>query len=69
MRRYLVAGNWKMNGSRQANAALVERTAAGVAQCRDVEVLVCPPAGPRADAAVPFASGRPSSRPPLNPHA
>jgi len=44
MRRYLVAGNWKMNGSRQANAALIEKTAAGLARCRDVEVLVCPPA-------------------------
>ena len=44
MRRYLVAGNWKMNGSRQANAALVEKTAAGLAKHRDVEVLVCPPA-------------------------
>ena len=44
MRRYLVAGNWKMNGSRAANAALVEKTAAGMARSRDVEVLVCPPA-------------------------
>jgi triosephosphate isomerase len=44
MRRYLVAGNWKMNGSRQANAALIEKTAAGLSRCRDVEVLVCPPA-------------------------
>ncbi|MGH8029536.1 MAG: triose-phosphate isomerase [Arenimonas sp.] len=44
MRRYLVAGNWKMNGSRPANAALVEKTAVGLARSRDVEVLVCPPA-------------------------
>jgi len=44
MRRYLVAGNWKMNGSRQANSALLEKTAAGLARCRDVEVVVCPPA-------------------------
>jgi triosephosphate isomerase len=44
MRRYLVAGNWKMNGSRAANAALVEKTAAGMARSRDVVVLVCPPA-------------------------
>ena len=44
MRRYLVAGNWKMNGSRQANAALVEKTAAGLRHCAGVEVLVCPPA-------------------------
>ena len=44
MRQYLVAGNWKMNGGRQANAALLEKTIAGLARCRDVEVLVCPPA-------------------------
>ena len=44
MRRYLVAGNWKMNGGHAANAALVEKTAAGLGRCRDVEVLVCPPA-------------------------
>ena len=44
MRRYLVAGNWKMNGGRAANAALIEKTAAGLSRCRDVEVLVCPPA-------------------------
>jgi triosephosphate isomerase (TIM) len=44
MRRYLVAGNWKMNGSRAANAALVEQTRAGLGRCADVEVVVCPPA-------------------------
>jgi triosephosphate isomerase len=44
MRRYLVAGNWKMNGSRQANAALVAGVAAGLSRSPDVEVVVCPPA-------------------------
>jgi triosephosphate isomerase len=44
MRRYLVAGNWKMNGSRQANSMLIEKIAAGLTGCRDVEVVVCPPA-------------------------
>ena len=44
MRRYLVAGNWKMNGGRAANAALVAKTASGLGACKDVEVLVCPPA-------------------------
>ena len=44
MRRFLVAGNWKMNGSRAANAALVERAAAGLANSRDFDVVVCPPA-------------------------
>jgi triosephosphate isomerase (TIM) len=44
MRRYLVAGNWKMNGSRAANASLVGALRAGLDGCRDVDVLVCPPA-------------------------
>jgi len=44
MRRYLVAGNWKMNGSRQANAALLGKIMAGLPAVKDVEVLVCPPA-------------------------
>ncbi len=44
MRTYLVAGNWKMNGSRAANAVLLEGIATGVASCPDIEVLVCPPA-------------------------
>jgi triosephosphate isomerase len=43
MRRYLVAGNWKMNGTHAANAALVASTKAGLGRCKDVEVLVCPP--------------------------
>ena len=43
-RKYLVAGNWNMNGSRAANAALIERSVAGASRSRDVEVLVCPPA-------------------------
>jgi triosephosphate isomerase (TIM) len=44
MRRYVVAGNWKMNGSHAGNAALLEKVAAGRGGCPDVEVLVCPPA-------------------------
>ncbi|MBI2382812.1 MAG: triose-phosphate isomerase [Gammaproteobacteria bacterium] len=43
-RTYLVAGNWKMNGSRVANAALVQGIRAGAGACKDVELLVCPPA-------------------------
>ncbi len=43
MRKYLVAGNWKMNGSRAANAALVRELLAGVAKSPAVEILVCPP--------------------------
>lgn len=43
-RQYLVAGNWKMNGSRSANAELMNGIAAGLSACPQVEVLVCPPA-------------------------
>ncbi len=43
-RQYLVAGNWKMNGSLDANRTLVTGIAAGLGACANVEVLVCPPA-------------------------
>jgi triosephosphate isomerase (TIM) len=43
-RRYLVAGNWKMNGSLAANRELIAGILAGLSRCPDVEVLVCPPA-------------------------
>jgi triosephosphate isomerase (TIM) len=43
MRRPLVAGNWKMNGTRESAVALVDAVAAGVASIGNVEVLVCPP--------------------------
>lgn len=43
MRRPLVAGNWKLNGSREANAALVASLRAGMATDRHCDVLVCPP--------------------------
>ncbi len=43
-RQYLVAGNWKMNGSLDANRVLVGGIAAGLEACAKVEVLVCPPA-------------------------
>jgi len=43
MRGYLVAGNWKMNGSIAANEALVDGVVAGVPASDSVELLVCPP--------------------------
>ena len=43
MRGYLVAGNWKMNGSSAANADLVEGVIAGVPSSGKVDLLVCPP--------------------------
>lgn len=44
MRRFLVAGNWKMNTTRQAGVSLAKELAAVAAQPEaGVEVLVCPP--------------------------
>lgn len=43
-RQYLVAGNWKMNGTRDANASLIRDLLFDVKKYPDVEVLVCPPA-------------------------
>lgn len=43
-RQMMVAGNWKMNGSRDANASLLRDLVLDVRKCPDVEVLVCPPA-------------------------
>lgn len=43
MRGYLVAGNWKMNGSNAANAELVDGIIAGLPAAESVEVLICPP--------------------------
>ena len=43
MRQYLVAGNWKMHGSKEAVAALVEGVTAGTDQAISAEVALCPP--------------------------
>lgn len=43
MRKKLIAGNWKMNGSAAANAALLRDLLAGIGQPR-CDVVVCPPA-------------------------
>lgn len=43
MRQYLVAGNWKMNGSAAENDALCEGILAGVPAPDRVKLLVCPP--------------------------
>jgi triosephosphate isomerase len=42
MRRKVVAGNWKMHGSRAANKALIEAVLAGLGE-GDVSCVVCPP--------------------------
>lgn len=43
MRRPLVAGNWKMNGSRTESAALLDGVRKGVSAASKAEVAVCPP--------------------------
>jgi triosephosphate isomerase len=43
MRRPLVAGNWKMNGSRAESAILMEALRRGVGATSKAEVAVCPP--------------------------
>jgi triosephosphate isomerase len=43
MRDFLVAGNWKMNGSSAANAELVAGIIAGVPGGDGFSLLVCPP--------------------------
>jgi triosephosphate isomerase len=43
MRRALVAGNWKMNGSLEGARALVAGIADGLAPGAAAEVVVCPP--------------------------
>ncbi len=42
MREFLVAGNWKMNGSNAANEALVEGIVAGIPAGSGFRLLVCP---------------------------
>lgn len=44
MRQTLVAGNWKMNGSREENRRLLDGVKAGVTEGVKAEVVVCPPA-------------------------
>ena len=43
MRRPLVAGNWKMNGSRESVETLLNGVKAGVGNVGNTEVAVCPP--------------------------
>jgi triosephosphate isomerase len=43
MRQPLVAGNWKMNGSRESVFELLKGIREGVSQVIDAEVAVCPP--------------------------
>jgi triosephosphate isomerase len=42
-RTRLVAGNWKMHGSRASNRALLEKILAGVGKAATAQCAVCPP--------------------------
>ncbi|MBL3588694.1 MAG: triose-phosphate isomerase [gamma proteobacterium endosymbiont of Lamellibrachia anaximandri] len=44
MRRPLVAGNWKMNGSIKSVRELLEGLKAGAGEVKNAEMAVCPPA-------------------------
>jgi len=43
MRRPIVAGNWKMHGSRHENARLIEEIVGGYPADADTDCVVCPP--------------------------
>ncbi|MFW6191489.1 MAG: triose-phosphate isomerase, partial [Thiohalospira sp.] len=43
MRQPLVAGNWKMNGDRASNEALLNGIKAGIGDVQQTEVAVCVP--------------------------
>jgi len=43
MRRPLVAGNWKMNGSKADSTALLDGILQGAGALKNVEMAVCPP--------------------------
>ncbi|RMG29310.1 MAG: triose-phosphate isomerase [Gammaproteobacteria bacterium] len=43
MRQSLVAGNWKMNGTRASIRALLDGVLAGIGDVKHAEVAVCPP--------------------------
>ncbi len=43
MRQILVAGNWKLNGSKEATKQLIEGIVGGVKDVKNAEIAVCPP--------------------------
>ena len=43
MRKTLVAGNWKLNGSKESVKELVNGLLAGISDVKDTQVAVCPP--------------------------
>jgi len=43
MRQTLVAGNWKLNGSKEVTKQLIEGILGGIGNVKNAEVAVCPP--------------------------
>jgi len=58
MRKFIVAGNWKMNGSLAANDALIAGILAGMPDSENVDLLICPPMPYLATAADKIAGSR-----------
>ena len=44
MRRTLIAGNWKMNGSLESIGELMDGIKAGLNEVSNADIAVCPPA-------------------------
>ncbi len=57
-RQKLVAGNWKMNGSKAATRSLIGEILQGISKVKAAEVVVCPPALYLAEAAALLAGSR-----------
>ncbi len=58
MRKPMVAGNWKMNGSREGAKELLKGIIAGSSDLGEVDVVVCPPSILMADVAAQLADSR-----------
>ena len=43
MRKPIIAGNWKMNGSRSSIKELLDGLKAGIGEVKSAEVAVCAP--------------------------
>lgn len=43
MRQPIVAGNWKLNGTRNSAAALAQKIISGLNSISNIDVLICPP--------------------------
>ncbi|RLA37212.1 MAG: triose-phosphate isomerase [Gammaproteobacteria bacterium] len=57
MRRPLIAGNWKMNGTRDSVSALIDGLLVGAVDVARAEMVVCPPAVFIAEAAARLDGG------------